>query len=199
MQGDRYSGEFQTIYPERGEIFDRDGHLLAGNRTVYEVGVSLKEVKDAHALAYALSMYLGLSQDEVYNKLVNSPQTWEYVVIQDYVGADTVNSLQEQLKQMFDWGMTDSAGWPSNRIFSAAILKIPWLRTCSVLSRVTGAVILVSRKNITTCWRAIRFRCGSGRSEQGHGNSKSPQWHNACPDHQPRPAGQGGGRSWTNP
>jgi cell division protein FtsI/penicillin-binding protein 2 len=104
LQGDRYSGEFQTIYPERGEIFDRDGHLLAGNRTVYEVGVSLKEVKDAHALAYALSMYLGLSQDDVYNKLVNSPQTWEYVVIQDYVGADTVNSLQEQLKQMFDSG-----------------------------------------------------------------------------------------------
>jgi len=104
LQGDRYSGEFQTIYPERGEIYDRDGHLLAGNRTVYEVGVSLKEVKDAHALAYTLSMYLGLSQDEVYNKLANSPDTWEYVVIQDYVGAETVNSLQELLQQMFDDG-----------------------------------------------------------------------------------------------
>jgi cell division protein FtsI/penicillin-binding protein 2 len=104
LQGDRYSGEFQTIYPERGEIYDRDGHLLAGNRTVYEVGVSLKEVKDAHALAYTLSMYLGLSQDDVYNKLANSPDTWEYVVIQDYVGADTVNSLQGLLKQMSDAG-----------------------------------------------------------------------------------------------
>jgi cell division protein FtsI/penicillin-binding protein 2 len=76
LQGDRYSGEFQTIYPERGEIYDRDGHLLAGSRTVYEVGVSLKEVNDAHAMAYALSMYLGLSQDDVYNKLANSPETW---------------------------------------------------------------------------------------------------------------------------
>ncbi len=46
-QGDRYSGEFQTFYPERGEIYDRNGHLLAGNRTVYEVGVSLREVKNA--------------------------------------------------------------------------------------------------------------------------------------------------------
>jgi cell division protein FtsI/penicillin-binding protein 2 len=104
LQGDRYSGEFQTIYPERGEIYDRDGHLLAGNRTVYEVGVSINDVEDAHALAYALSMYLGLSQDEVYNKLVNSPKTWEYVVIQDYVGADTVTSLQGLLKQMYDSG-----------------------------------------------------------------------------------------------
>ncbi len=104
LQGDRYSGEFQTIYPERGEIYDRDGHLLAGNRTVYEVGVSIKEVKDAHALAYTLSMYLGLNQDDIYNKIVNSPKTWEYVVIQDYVGADTVNSLQGMLKQMSDTG-----------------------------------------------------------------------------------------------
>src|SRR5512141_2714252 len=72
-QGNRYSGEFQMVYPERGEIYDRNGHLLAGNRTVYEVGVSLKEMKDPRALAYTLSMYLGLSQDEVYNKLVDSP------------------------------------------------------------------------------------------------------------------------------
>ena len=33
------------FYPERGEIYDRNGHLLAGNRTVYEVGVSLSEVE----------------------------------------------------------------------------------------------------------------------------------------------------------
>ncbi|MGE5463262.1 MAG: peptidoglycan D,D-transpeptidase FtsI family protein, partial [Syntrophothermus sp.] len=104
LQGDRYSGEFQTIYPERGEIYDRNGHLLAGNRTVYEVGVSLKDVTDAHALAYALSNYLGLSQDDVYNKLANSPKTWEYVVIQDYVGAETVTSLQGLVRQMSDAG-----------------------------------------------------------------------------------------------
>ena len=37
------------FYPERGEIYDRNGHLLAGNRTVYEVGVSLSEMKDPEA------------------------------------------------------------------------------------------------------------------------------------------------------
>ena len=104
LQGDRYSGEFQTIYPERGEIYDRNGHLLAGNRTVYEVGVSLRDMADPQAMAFALSNYLGLSQEEVLNKLVNSPETWEYVVIQDYVGAETVTSLQELVKQMYDAG-----------------------------------------------------------------------------------------------
>src|SRR5215207_941460 len=102
LQGDRYSGEFQMIYPERGEIYDRNGHLLAGNRTVYEVGVSLNEMKDPQALAYALGTYLGLAYEEVYDQLVNSPETWEYVVVQYYVGAETVTSLQELVKQMND-------------------------------------------------------------------------------------------------
>ncbi len=104
LQGDRYSGEFQMMYPERGEIYDRNGHLLAGNRTVYEVGVSLREVKDAQALAFTLGNYLGLSYEEVYDQLVNSPATWEYVVVQDYVGAETVTSLQGLVKQMNDAG-----------------------------------------------------------------------------------------------
>jgi cell division protein FtsI/penicillin-binding protein 2 len=98
-QGDRYGGEFSMIYPERGEIYDRSGHLLAGNRTVYEVGVSLSEVKDPEAMAYTLSTNLGLTYDEVYNKLTDSPDGWEYVVIRDFVGADTVASLQQVAQQ----------------------------------------------------------------------------------------------------
>src|SRR5512146_2146220 len=85
-QGDRYAGEFQMVYPERGEIYDRSGHLLAGNRTVYEVGVSLNEVKNPDALAYILGSYLGLTYDEVHKKLTQSPPSWQYVVIRDYVG-----------------------------------------------------------------------------------------------------------------
>ncbi len=103
-QGNRYSGEFQMMYPERGEIYDRNGHLLAGNRTVYEVGVSLNDVKDPQALAYTLGTYLGLRYEDVLNQLTNAPDTWEYVVVQDYVGAETVTSLQELIKQMNDAG-----------------------------------------------------------------------------------------------
>ena len=99
-QGDRYAGEFITFYPERGEIYDRNGHLLAGNRTVYEVGVSLDEVQNPEAMAQTLSTHLGLSYEEIYRKLTESPDGWQYVVIQDYAGADTVTSLQQLMQQL---------------------------------------------------------------------------------------------------
>ena len=98
-QGDRYAGEFNMVYPERGEIYDRGGHLLAGNRTVYEVGVSLSEMKSPETLSQVLGTYLGLGYEEVYKKLTESPESWSYVVVQDYVGAETVSSLQELIKQ----------------------------------------------------------------------------------------------------
>ena len=101
-QGDRYAGEFHMFYPERGEIYDRHGHLLAGNRTVYEVGVSLSEMDSPEALAQILSKYLGVSFEEVYDKLMDSPKTWEYVVVQDYVGAETVALLQKVIQDFED-------------------------------------------------------------------------------------------------
>jgi cell division protein FtsI/penicillin-binding protein 2 len=101
-QGDRYAGEFQMFYPERGEIYDRNGHLLAGNRTVYEVGVSLSEMENPDSMAYILGTYLGLNYDDVYKKLTESPESWEYIVIQDYVGTDTVTALQQLVQQLRD-------------------------------------------------------------------------------------------------
>ncbi|HLA08697.1 MAG TPA: penicillin-binding protein 2, partial [Anaerolineales bacterium] len=101
-QGDRYAGEFRMFYPERGEIYDRQGHLLAGNRTVYEVGVSLRDMEDPESLAYILGTYLGLTYEEVYNQLMDSPETWEYIVVQDYVDANTVAALQALVQQMED-------------------------------------------------------------------------------------------------
>jgi cell division protein FtsI/penicillin-binding protein 2 len=99
-QGDRYAGEFQMFYPERGEIYDRNGHLLAGNRTVYEVGVSLREMESPEAMASALSTNLGLTYEEIYKKLTESPETWEYVVIQDYVAVEAVEKLKTLVEQL---------------------------------------------------------------------------------------------------
>ena len=101
-QGDRYAGEFQMFYPERGEIYDRNGHLLAGNRTVYEVGVSLREIENPEAMASALSATLGLAYEDVYRKLTESPETWEYVVIQDYVAVEAVDKLKGLVQQLDD-------------------------------------------------------------------------------------------------
>ena len=101
-QGDRYSGEFQTFYPERGEIYDRNGHLLAGNRTVYEVGVSLRDMESPEAMASVLSTHIGLTYEEIYTKLTESPESWQYVVIQDYVSVETVEALQKMIQDLDD-------------------------------------------------------------------------------------------------
>lgn len=101
-QGSRYAGEFQMVYPERGNIYDRNGHLLAGNRMVYEVGVSLSEMESPESMANILSQYLGLTYDDVYKKLTESPESWEYIVIQDYVGAETVKALEGLMAQLDD-------------------------------------------------------------------------------------------------
>jgi len=101
-QGDLYAGEFRMFYPERGEIYDRNGHLLAGNRTVYEVGVSLNEMKDLDAMVYVLGTYLNMSFDDVRDKLVNSPEDWTYIVVKDYVDVNTVTALQEVLQKLDD-------------------------------------------------------------------------------------------------
>ena len=45
-KGELYSGTWRTLTPARGQIYDRRGNLLAGNRTVYEVGVILGEVEN---------------------------------------------------------------------------------------------------------------------------------------------------------
>jgi cell division protein FtsI/penicillin-binding protein 2 len=101
-QGDLYAGEFRTFHPERGEIYDRNGHLLAGNRTVYEVGVSLRDMEDVDAVAYVLGTYLNMTFEEVRDRLLNSPETWTYIVVKDYVDANTVAALQEVVKQLED-------------------------------------------------------------------------------------------------
>ncbi len=103
-QGDRYAGEFRTLFPERGQIYDRQGHLLAGNRTVYEIGVNLRDVRNAHTIALTLSVILGLDYDKTLDSINNPPENLVYLVLDDYVESEKANELQnlkEQLAEQF--------------------------------------------------------------------------------------------------
>ncbi len=84
-----------TYYPERGEIYDRDGHLLAGNQTVYEVGVQLDQTHDKHAIALAVAAELGLNPDTLYAQMVNPPDNLQYLVLADYVTSDKAAQLEQ--------------------------------------------------------------------------------------------------------
>ena len=101
QQGNTYASELETFYPDRGEIYDRNGHLLAGNKTVYEIGVDLATVKDAKAIAMAVSVELGLDYNQLYQQITNPSAGISYVVLADYVAGDKAAALQ-QLKVAAD-------------------------------------------------------------------------------------------------
>jgi cell division protein FtsI/penicillin-binding protein 2 len=95
QQGIRYAGEYRTLTPERGQIFDRHGYLLAGNRTVYEVGVSLREMRNPHSIALAMNVVLGSDYDKIYEYITNPPAGLVYLVLQDYVASERAHELQD--------------------------------------------------------------------------------------------------------
>ena len=80
-----YQYEWRTFYPDRGEIYDRTGHLLAGNKSVYEIGVDLNTVKDANAIAGAVSVELGMEYSQVLDSIQNPPEGLSYIVLADFV------------------------------------------------------------------------------------------------------------------
>lgn len=101
-QGTRYSGRYETLFPERGQIYDRNGHLLAGNRTVYEVGVSLAEVQNANSIALALSVKLGLDFNKTLAGIQNPPDGLVYLVLADFISSDKMLELRDLQKQLDD-------------------------------------------------------------------------------------------------
>jgi cell division protein FtsI/penicillin-binding protein 2 len=101
-QGEQYAGSFQTLFPERGQIYDRHGYLLAGNKTVYEVGVSLRDVENSHSIALALSVVTGADYNKVKDVIDNPPDGYVYVVLADYVSSDKALELQALQKQLAD-------------------------------------------------------------------------------------------------
>ena len=94
-----YQYEPRTIFPDRGEIYDRNGHLLAGNKSVFEIGVDLNTVKDPEAIAVAVSAELGIDYSKILNDIQNPPAKVSYVVIADFVGSQNALRLKDLRKK----------------------------------------------------------------------------------------------------
>lgn len=100
-QKEAMSGELKTFYPERGAIYDRNGHMLAGNQVVYEVGVDLNTVVDPHSIAMAVSINLNKDYDTVYSDILNPPPNLSYLVLDNFASPEAVETLKE-LKDELD-------------------------------------------------------------------------------------------------
>ena len=94
---EQFTYEKQTVYPERGNIYDRFGRLLAGNEEVYEVGVLLQFVKNPKTIADTLKDLPDVNYDEVLKaaSLEYKEGEREYAVLANFVPTSLINILSE--------------------------------------------------------------------------------------------------------
>lgn len=91
----------KIVYPERGNIYDRWGHLLAGNTEVYELGADMRYVEDPENIAMTVSSLLGLDYKTILDQLVVEEDSQiRYVVLSNAVTPDKVAELREINKQL---------------------------------------------------------------------------------------------------
>jgi len=83
---------WKDFYPPRGEIYDRHGNLLAGNKTVYEIGLDLTAKPDMPTIMLALQM-TGLNLTDINYRISQVPDNAQYIVLDDFISADKADTL----------------------------------------------------------------------------------------------------------
>ncbi len=98
------SYERRIVYPERGKIYDRWGHLLAGNKIVYELGLELRQHRNPQSIALTLSSILpSLKYEEVLAAaaMPYDPAKSAYITLSQFVDEETKQKI-ETLKNEYD-------------------------------------------------------------------------------------------------
>lgn len=100
--GNAYSGRYEEVAPPRGPIYDRWGNLLAGNQTVYEVGLDLRNKGNPTTIALALNVVVGADHDEVFAAASREyePGKAVYAVLADYVTMAQKEQLETLAAEM---------------------------------------------------------------------------------------------------
>jgi len=100
-QGAVYAGSWKTIQPTRGLIYDRWGNLLAGNTTVYEVGVELTHVRNPSTIALALNAVVGSDYNQVFAAASQQPsKTSVYAVLANFITEEQKVRLERFAEEM---------------------------------------------------------------------------------------------------
>ncbi len=90
-----------TVYPTRGRIFDRNGSLLAGNWTVFEVGVELRDVENPEMVAQVVSAVLGVDyKDALVSASLEPSDTAVYSRLIDNVPPEEIEELDALINRL---------------------------------------------------------------------------------------------------
>ena len=100
---EQFTYQKELVYPQRGNIYDRYGRLLAGNEEVYEVGVLLQFVMSPQTIADTLKDLPDINYDQL---LVSASLPYkegksEYAVLANFVSANVIDILGE-IKQDYE-------------------------------------------------------------------------------------------------
>ena len=124
---ERYRDRLVTITPERGTIMDRHGHMLAGNKVVYEVGVELAQVTNPHTIALTMNVVLGKDYNEALAIASQSPsESVVHLTLEDNVSEEKVAQLEVLIEQMnATYGGRGGEGVPSlsGLVFSPHLMR----------------------------------------------------------------------------
>ncbi|MBA4419907.1 MAG: hypothetical protein C0391_02050 [Anaerolinea sp.] len=89
----------QTIFPERGKIYDRQGSLLVGNQLLYEIGVNLVDVTDPETIARALESILGLDYSTTLEQVsIISSASSSYIILTDFVSSSKAGEIKQLME-----------------------------------------------------------------------------------------------------
>ncbi len=93
---ENYTYVRKVFYPERGIIYDRWGHLLAGNTEVYELGADLRYVEDPQNISMTLASVAGLDANKVLQLLTLPGENAQarYVVLSNSVTPDQIEQIE---------------------------------------------------------------------------------------------------------
>lgn len=145
-QGRLFAGANLKVEPVRGQIYDRWGNLLAGNKTVYEVGVDLNQVSNPQTIALTLNVVLGLDYETVLAAARIKPSDKAvYARLADYVTQDKMDRLLELKQQIQE---TYQGSRDKNRPSLSGLTFAPHLaRSYPEKSLASNILGFVSREN----------------------------------------------------
>ncbi|NPV76571.1 MAG: penicillin-binding protein 2 [Anaerolineae bacterium] len=129
---EQYENSKVIIYPERGKIYDRYGHLLAGNRPMYALNVNPVAVANPETIARTLADVAGFDYQEVLaaastpSDEVNGPF---YIPFSQRVGPEVIARIEEIEKEFSSQSSTRFFGKKEKPPSLAGLeWKVEWVR-----------------------------------------------------------------------
>ena len=92
-----YLKSMRTVYPERGNIYDRWGRLLAGNIEVFEINGDLYKIQDKETVAVTLAKVLNLKYEDLMAAMnpAKKAENHSYIVLARFVPKDKIDEISK--------------------------------------------------------------------------------------------------------